>query len=82
MKKLLSIIMMVVLLLSISVPVFATESTGSITITNATINETYSIYKLFDATVDFDAEGDSAEAVSYRIKSDDQFFEDLFVFSP
>ena len=78
MKKFLSILLMIVLVLSMGVPVFATENTGSITITNATIDETYTAYKIFDASIKLAADGETAEAVSYSIKADSQFFEALF----
>lgn len=76
MKKLLSILMVLILVLSFGVNVFASEETGSITITNATIDETYAIYKIFDANISLNAEGKTI--VSYSIKSDNQFFEALF----
>ena len=41
MKRFLSILMALTLVLSLSVAAFAAENTGSITITNATIDETY-----------------------------------------
>ena len=78
MKKFLSILMVLVLALSLSVTAFAAEGKGSITITNATIDETYTIYKIFDASFKPAADGTTAEAVSYSIKSDNQFFEALF----
>ena len=78
MKKFLAILMMMVLVLSISVPVFAASNTGSITITNATIDETYTVYKVFDASVKLAADGKTADAVSYTIKKDNQFFSALF----
>ena len=61
MKKILSLMMAFVLVLSMSVTAFAADGQGSITITNATIGESYSVYKLFDATYNADAEGNSQE---------------------
>ena len=78
MKKFLSILMVLTLVLSLSVTAFATENTGSITITNATIDETYTVYKIFDASIKLAADGETAEAVSYTITPDNQFFEELF----
>lgn len=75
MKKFFSFMMAVVLVLSMSVTAFAADGQGSITITNATKDESYSVYKLFDATY-------SGDAVSYTIEEDDQFFEDLFGTTP
>ena len=40
MKKFLSILLALTLVFSLSITAFATEETGSITISNATINET------------------------------------------
>ena len=77
MKKFLSIMMVLALVLSLGVTAFAAE-TGSITITNATIGETYGVYKIFDASIKLAADGESAEAVSYTIAQDSQFFEVLF----
>ena len=77
MKKFLSILMVLTLVLSLGVTAFAAENTGSITITNATIGETYKVYKVFDASLKLATDG-SAEAVAYSIKNDSQFFEVLF----
>ena len=77
MKRLISFLMALVLVLSLSVTVFATENTGSITITNATKDDAYSIYKIFDATYSTDANG-NANAVSYSITDGNQFFEYMF----
>ena len=77
MKKFLSIIMVLAMLLSLSITTFAAENNGSITITNATIDETYEIYKIFDASISKDADGET-NAVSYSITTDNQFFTVLF----
>lgn len=77
MKKILSIILAMVMLLSVSLTAFAEGETGSVTITNATVGQTYKIYKIFDATIKQDASG-NAEAVAYSIKTDNQFFDKLF----
>ena len=77
MKKFLSIILGLVMVLSMSITAFATENKGSITITNATIDETYEIYKVFDASISQDADGET-NAVSYSITTDNQFFAVLF----
>ena len=78
MKKFLSILMVLAMVLSLGVVAFADEDTGSITITNATIDETYTVYKVFDASIKLAVDGKTAEAVAYSIKSDSQFFEALF----
>ena len=69
--------MAVAIILSMAVTAIADEPTGSITITNATIDETYALYKIFDASISTDAAGDT-NAVSYSITTDNQFFEALF----
>ena len=77
MKRLFAFMMALVLVLSLSVTAFATENTGSITITNATIDDAYSLYKIFDATYSTDASGNT-NAVSYSITTDNQFFSYMF----
>ena len=77
MKRFFSFMMAVVLVLSLGVTAFAAENAGSITITNATIDETYKVYKVFDASLKLATDG-SAEAVAYSIETDNQFFEALF----
>ena len=84
MKKLLSIMLVLTIVLSLSVTAIAAE-TGSITITNATIGQTYNLYKFFDATYAADANGnptldsDGNPIVSYTIDSEhNQFFDDMF----
>ena len=77
MKKFLSIIMVLAMVLSLGITAFAEENKGSITITNATIDETYELYKIFDASISKDADG-TTNAVSYSIETDNQFFATLF----
>ena len=77
MKKFLSILLALAMLLSLSVTAFAADTDGSITITNATINETYAVYKIFDASISKDNAG-ATNAVSYSIKTDNQLFAALF----
>ena len=77
MKKFLSIIMVLAMVLSLGITAFAAENEGSITITNATVDETYALYKIFDASISKDADGNT-NAVSYSIETDNQFFAALF----
>lgn len=78
MKKFLSSLLVLVMVLSLSTAVFAAnETTGYITVTNATIDETYNIYKIFDAAISKDDDGET-DAVSYSITEDNQFFTTLF----
>ena len=77
MKRAFAMILALAMVLSLSVTAFAAGETGSITITNATIDETYAVYKIFDASIKTDASG-KAEAVSYSIQKDNQFFAALF----
>lgn len=77
MKRVISAFMILALVLSMCVDVFAAENTGSITISNATVDQTYTVYQLFDATFLNDSEG-KTQAVSYSIKPESQFFAALF----
>lgn len=51
MKKIFAMLIAMVMVLSMSIIVFAEGETGSITVTNAAVNAKYAVYKLFDATV-------------------------------
>ena len=75
MKRAFALILALVLVFSLSVTAFATEESGSITITNATIGDTYKVYKIFDAVFD-------GEAVSYTITEtlDDDSDNKIFVY--
>ena len=74
MKRLFSLLMAVLFVLSFSVTAFAAEDTGSITITNATIDQEYALYKIFDASIS----GGVDSGFIYTIKSTNQFFDDMF----
>ncbi|MCD8118473.1 MAG: isopeptide-forming domain-containing fimbrial protein [Lachnospiraceae bacterium] len=52
MKKLIGMMLALAMVLAMSVMVFADNDDGSITITNATAGETYSVYKMLDLTYD------------------------------
>ena len=76
MKKFLAFLMVLAIVLSMSITAFAAE-TGSITITNATVDEEYAVYKIFDASISKDATGNT-DAVAYSIETDSQFFNAIF----
>ena len=78
MKKILAIALVVLLALSVCIPAVSAAQTGSITITNATIGQTYDVYLVFDAHVDFEDDNVTVKSVSYSIRSDNQFFKELF----
>ena len=87
MKKVFALLLTLIMVLSLGVTAFAAENSGSITITNATIDEIYKVYKIFDASVKFakDGEGnetDVVEGVAYSITSDSLFFAALFESNP
>ena len=67
MKKFLSILLVLIMVMSLGVTALADENTGSITITNATVGNAYSLYKIFDATYSTDDAG-NVDAVSYSIQ--------------
>ena len=63
-RKLASLLLALVMVFALAVTAFAqdvagTDGTGSITISNAAKGETYTIYKLFNATVHEDEDGNS-----------------------
>ena len=88
MKRLISLMMALVLVLSLGVTAFAEGETGSITVDNATFGETYSVYKIFDASIKYktNEKGEPvledgklvADGVAYTIAENSQFFDDLF----
>lgn len=77
MKKIISIILVLVMTFALGATAMAADN-GSITITNATVNQTYNIYKIFDASIKMNDDNSDAEAVSYSIQKDSQFFSKLF----
>lgn len=74
MKKLLSMVLVVVMMLALGMTASASNvDKGSITITNATADVTYTIYRIFDAKIKTAGGG-----VTYTIEKDSQFFQILF----
>lgn len=84
MKRAFAFLLALAMVFSLGVTAFAeetgsTEKTGSITITNTTIGETYAVYKIFDATIKLSADGKTTEGVSYSIvKENNKIFTDIF----
>ena len=70
MKRTIAFLMALVMVFSLAATAFA-AGPGSIKITNAVPEKTYSLYKIFDATYK-DAN------VTYKIQSGDEFYDDLF----
>ena len=70
MKRVITFMMALALILSLSVTAFA-AGPGSIKITNAVPEKTYSVYKIFDAT-------NKDTNVTYTIQPGDEFFSALF----
>ena len=81
-KKMMALALAMVMVLAMSLPVFATTQTvgtgnGSITVSNAEVDASYSLYKLFDATVATDG------SIAYSLPagkdvSSDTFFNTYF----
>ena len=77
MRKVFAFLLVLAMILSMSVTAFAAGENGSITITNATPGEDYKLFKIFDASVKLDADGE-IEAISYSITEDNPYFAYLF----
>ena len=67
MKKLLSLLLVLLMVISAGVTSFAANGTGTITIKNTTNNAVYNAYKIFDATV-------SDDKIAYSIKDTDEWY--------
>ena len=83
MKKFLSILMVLATVFTLSMTAFA-AGTGTITISNATVGQTYNLYKFFDATYATDSLGNQAldsdgnPIVSYTIDPGNKFYVTMF----
>jgi fimbrial isopeptide formation D2 family protein/LPXTG-motif cell wall-anchored protein len=66
-KNLLSLLLVVLVVLSMGVTAFAANGTGTITITNTTVDANYNAYKIFDATV-------NGDKIAYSIKDSDAWY--------
>lgn len=71
MKRTIAFMLALVLILSMNLTVSAAG--GTITITNATVGETYKLYKIFSATHSADG-----SKVAYTIEPGDKFFDAMF----
>ncbi len=72
MKKVGALLLALILCLSMSLPALAAGGDYTITIQNATIGETYSAYKIFDATYDEESGG-----VSYTISTSSALYKSI-----
>ncbi len=74
-NKLVSIFLTVILVLGISVPVLADTQIGTLTIHNTKVEETYTLYKIFDLTFSssIDGFGDGSHAYTINTAFDDFF---------
>ncbi len=66
MKSIFALVLVFVMTLALGTAAFAVETTGSITIDNAVIGKTYSIYKIFD----LNSHNESYSAVNYKVDGD------------
>ncbi len=71
-RKLISVVLTMVMCLSLSAVVLAAADDYTITIENATIGETYSAYKIFDATYD-----EKSGGVNYTISTGSPLFDSI-----
>ncbi len=76
MKRFFSLLLMAALVLTLSVAAYAAGD-GSITINNATKDETYKLYKVFDATTQGDGENKSVAYVYTKTGESDALYEAL-----
>ena len=68
MKKMLSLLLVMLMVASMGVTAFAANGTGTITVSNTTTEQTYKAYKIFDATVSSD------NKIAYSIKNTDAWY--------
>ena len=80
MKKFLSIILLLTIVLSLGITAFADGETGTITVTNATKEREYKAYKIFGATISTDDNGKTA--VSYIAAGSKYFDNKIYYRSP
>lgn len=68
MKKMLSLLLVMLMVASMGVTVFAANGTGTIKVSNTTNGQEYKAYKIFDATVSSD------NKIAYSIKNTDAWY--------
>ena len=84
MKKAFALLLALAMVFSLSATAFAADTEGSIKITNATIGQTYNVFKFFDATYATDDAGnlkldsEGKPIVSYTIDVNSQFYTAMF----
>lgn len=66
-KKLLSLLLVLLMVISAGVTSFAANGTGTITISNTTVGASYYAYKIFDATV-------NGNKIAYSIENSDAWY--------
>ena len=64
-KKILALLLAVVLVLALSISAFAVDTNGSITIDNAVVNKTYTLYRIFD----LDSHNTDYSAINYKVST-------------
>ena len=69
-KKILPFLLVAVILVAMSSAAFAAGGTGTITVQNAAKGETYSIYKVFDATISESQTDGESDSIAYTFTGD------------
>lgn len=69
-KKILPFLLVAVILVAMSSAAFAAGGTGTITVQNAAKGETYSIYKVFDATISESQTDGKSDSIAYTFTGD------------
>ena len=73
-KKLASLLLALVMVLSLSATAFAAGETGTITVDNPIAGQTYTAYKIFDVVYDTNEDGAAGEHYSYTISGTSEWF--------
>lgn len=75
MKKLASLLLALVMVLSMSVTAFAAGKNGTITVDNPIEGQTYTAYKIFDVVYDTNEDGTAGDHYSYTISGTSKWFD-------